>query len=291
MLKSRGIIVDHVNDDFEGALLLSLRGSVVRINTAFSHLHLLVPFTHSAKVTEALLNGVVDFTRQECDRLVEQRIDVSSNHGKLIQCLAQVPALMKRSKAALRFGESFILCIPELVLDTNILRARCSTIIAKFRHCLDLCNNDEGLLPIEVRNHMHARQLRMLGLAFATGIILNCIFTALDGPNLTIHHESSTFSNEIVKLAHLSLRYRPLGSMLFLSNLTFAWIGASGPDRRNEIQAMLGAYESVCLGRNFTDWDLLLEQRRKRFCLEEDTGPEGAKKGHLAFGQGSACGM
>lgn len=79
--------------------------------------------------------------------------------------------------------------------------------------------------------------------------------------------------------------------MLFLSNLTFAWIGASGPDKCNEIQAMLGAYVSVCLGRSFTDWDLLLEPRRKRFCPEEDTGAAGAKKGHLVYKQGSACGM
>lgn len=54
---------------------------------------------------------------------------------------------------------------------------------------------------------------------------------------------------------------------------------------------MLGGCESVCLGRNSTDWNLLLEQRRKRFCLEEDTGAAGAKKGHLVFRQGSACGM
>ena len=196
---------------------------------------------------------------------------------------------MKRSKTALRFGESSVLCIPKLVLETNDLREQCKTIIGRFQDRLQLCHNEKHV-PVESRNHVHARQLRLTGLAFATGIILNCIVQALDGDNIDIRCESSHFSNGIVKLAGISLQYRPLGSMLFLSNLTFAWIGASGHQRKNEIKVMLSAYESVCLSHNFTNWEYLLEWRRKRFCLEGNE-VDGTSKGHLAFGQGSACGM
>ncbi|KAL8889549.1 MAG: hypothetical protein Q9215_003203 [Flavoplaca cf. flavocitrina] len=229
LLKSRTTI--GLANGFEKALLMSLRGSVV---------------------AEVLLNDDHDYTRQQWDTLVQQRIDVTSNHGRLIQCLAQVPSLMKRSKAALRFGESSVLCVPELVLETNDLREQCKTIIGRFQDCLQTCHNEKSV-PVESRYHVHARQLRLTALAFATGIILNCIVQALNGDNIGIRRESSHFSDGIVKLAEMSLQYRPLGSMLFLSNLTFAWMGASGHQRIDEIKSMPSPYEPVCLGHNFTN--------------------------------------
>ncbi|KAL8652272.1 MAG: hypothetical protein Q9226_004341 [Calogaya cf. arnoldii] len=259
LLKSRGII-GQVND-FESALLWNLRSSVV---------------------AEALLNEDVGFTLQEWRTLVEQRIDTTSNHGKLIHCLAQLPALMKKSKAALRFGESAIICVPELVLDTRTLREQCKIIIEKLRHRLEICEEGE-LHPFEFKNHLHACRLRVMGLALAAGIILNCILSALDGITIDIRRENACFSDEMIKIARICSRYRPLGSMFFLSNLTFAWIGAFSRDRRERIKAMLIEYELECLGQNFTNWDLLLEQRRRRFTID-DASDSGTNKGHLRAG-------
>ena len=244
---------------------------------------------------EALLNDRIQFSRQEWDILVEQRLN-NSLDGKPIQILARVPDLMKRSKTA-RSKRTFSMELTDLKIETNALRKECKTVVTIYRD--GLRNFDAAKVPNHLKPHLHAHQLRMLGLQLTAGLILDCVLVALNGPasydvdsytsgdivndQTSIREESSQWSDEILQLSGIAKIYQPLGALLFLQALVLAWICARDAESREKTKALLMQYEKACLGGLRTDWEVLLEQRRLRFMLE-DPWPNNYDRYNIACG-------
>ncbi|KAL8677132.1 MAG: hypothetical protein Q9186_006407 [Xanthomendoza sp. 1 TL-2023] len=116
---------------------------------------------------------------------------------------------------------------------------------------------------------MHAHYLRSLGLAMATGIILNCVLSGLEGTTDWIREESSSWSEEITHLSHLATEYRPLGSMAMILCLRIAWMGAVSPGAKREIEDLLFDYDKACLGSPAQSLSCDMTRAMRRFTLQD----------------------
>ena len=187
--------------------------------------------------------------------------------GEWFDCIAAIPDLLQRSKAALRLFQPPSLHLLKLEFETGSLLTECKRLIIVLRERLQ--NYDPLSISASLRDHIHAHYLRSVGLALGTGIILNCILSGLEGRVETKNEESSLWSEEIVSLSQIAKKYRPLGAMAMLICLRMAWLGAADPDAREEVEALLHDYDTVCLGGVPSDQCSDLVQGLRRFTLQD----------------------
>ncbi|KAL8719907.1 MAG: hypothetical protein Q9181_007995 [Wetmoreana brouardii] len=243
ILKARGL--SHPRDDFEDILLLTLRGPVV---------------------VEALTNENINFTRQEWKLLVADGFERMGPGGKWVQCLAHVPDLMQRSKHTMRQSPTSALTYRNLKYEADSLRESCEANIETMRG--RLMAFDEAVAPAGMASHLHANHLRSLSLALATGIVLDCILGALVGNSMPLLEQMSRWSKEIVQLAEVAVKYRPLGSMAEIIPLSVASIAAMDRDTKQKAWLLLEDYETVCLGKTTSNADAGLGCLVERLTLE-----------------------
>lgn len=224
IMKSRGFVTP--DDDFEKLLTLTLRGPVV---------------------FEALLTDKIRYSSHEWKLFNAQGPETQLHtEGQWFECIAVVPDLIQRCRAAVKLHEPPSLHLLSLELETRSLLDRCTSIITVLRERLE--KYDPELMPAILRNNLHAHYLRSLGLAFGTGIILNCIIGGLEGTSDCVPEESSTWSEEIVQLSEKAKKYRPLGAMAMILCLRFACLGAAEAAAQERVKALLYDYELACIG-------------------------------------------
>ena len=181
--------------------------------------------------------------------------------------MANVPDLMARSRSALNdYPLSTLTCL-ELIHEIDALRGECKANIELLRDHLTTFNETQlsaGLVP-----HIHALHLKSLGMALATGIVLNCILGAFVSSKTALREEACRWSEEIVQLAGLAAKYRPLSSMSLAVSLCLACLGANNADTEAEVVAMYSEYQQACLDRAPKDSMEDLECLRKRLTFRE----------------------
>ncbi|KAL8652301.1 MAG: hypothetical protein Q9210_002759 [Variospora velana] len=224
IMKSRGFV--KPKDDFERTLISTLRGPVV---------------------FEALLADTIHFCSEDWKTLNEQSSEGATlPEVQWFTCIAAVPDLLQRSRAALKLYGTPSLHLLPFELETRSLLDDCRSIITTLRERLH--GYDPNKQPPELRNHLHAHYLRSLALALGTGIILNCVLSGLEGTLDYVREESSRWSDEIVLLALSATQYQPLGSMAIELCLRFAWMGAASAEAREAVKVLLADYDAACLG-------------------------------------------
>ncbi|CAO1603077.1 hypothetical protein XANCAGTX0491_006670 [Xanthoria calcicola] len=225
LLRSRGFAKPR--DDFERLLMLTLRGPVV---------------------FEALLTDNIQLSSHDWKILIGGFPASIHDHvdGQWFACIAHVPDLIERSKAALIMHEPPSLNLLSLELEVRALLEDIRPIITKSRDRLD--SFDATAVPAVLSNHLQAHYPRSLAMALGVGIILNCMLSGLEGASSTaVCEESVLWSEEIVQLAEICNIYRPLGSMAMLIALRMAWCGAACAAAKERIESMLVEY-GACIG-------------------------------------------
>ncbi|KAL8907065.1 MAG: hypothetical protein Q9171_006012 [Xanthocarpia ochracea] len=247
IIKSRGFVTSS-DDDFERGLLLCLRAPVV---------------------FDALLTDNIHFSSQEWEL-----INVSTPEyqklpdGRWFDCIAAIPDLLQRCKAALIMCSAPGLHLLALELETRSLLEDCKGIINPLRERLQ--EYDPAAKPPQLRGHLHAHFLRSLALALATVIILNCVLSGLEGTSDWVCEDSSRLSKEIIDLAERATIYRPLGSAAFIICLRIAWMGAANSSARKEIEMLIFEWDRTCMGLYENDTTLLeLARMMRRFTLQD----------------------
>ncbi|KAI4190150.1 MAG: hypothetical protein LQ346_004974 [Caloplaca aetnensis] len=245
MMKSRGFV--EPCDKFERNLLHTLRGPVV---------------------FDALLTDKIQFSSREWKSFIGKGLDPSnSSDGQWLNCIAAMPDLLQRSKAALKLCKPPSLQTLSLELETRSLLQELKPTIITLRERLQAY--DPNSTPAELRDHLHAHYLRSLGLAISTGIALNCVLSGLEGTTAEICEESSLWSDEIFDLSKIAAKYRPLGAMAMLICLKFAWMGAATVESRARIEALLIDYSLACVGTAQEVGYCDLTWMKKRFTLQD----------------------
>ncbi|CAL8577473.1 hypothetical protein XPA_003301 [Xanthoria parietina] len=225
LLLSRGFAKPR--DDFDKLLMLTLRGPVV---------------------FEALLTDNIQLSSHDWKMLIGGFPASIHDHvdGQWFACIAHVPDLIERSKAALIMHEPPSLNLLSLELEVRALLEDIRPIITKSRDRWD--SFDATAVPGVLSNHLQAHYPRSLAMALGAGIILNCMLSGLEGASSTaVCEESVLWSEEIVQLAEICRIYRPLGSLAMFIVLRMAWCGAACAEAKGRIEAMLFEY-GACLG-------------------------------------------
>lgn len=224
---------------------------------------------NSFKVFDALLTDKIQFSSREWKSFIGKGLDpTNSRDGQWLNCIAAVPDLLQRSKAALKLCDPPSLQTLALELETRSLLGKCTPTITTLRGRLQAY--DPYSTSAELRDHLHAHHLRTLGLALSTGILLNCVLSGLEGTTSNeICEESASWSDEIFELSKLATKYLPLGAMAMLICLKFAWMGAASADARERIEALLLDYYLACMGSTKDLQCSDLTRMKRRFTLQD----------------------
>ncbi|KAL9601232.1 MAG: hypothetical protein Q9219_002637 [cf. Caloplaca sp. 3 TL-2023] len=174
--------------------------------------------------------------------------------GRWFNCLAAVPDLIQRCQSAIRLHRPPSSYLLSLEFETRGLLHDCEQIITVLRGRLQKL--DTGSIPSGVNSHLHALYLKSLGLALGTGIILHLMLSGLEGMPHHVSEESSLWSEEIVRLSRLAVKYQPLGAMAMTLCLQFAWLGAPNADAKVNVETLLCEYNGACLGDPWIDHSL-----------------------------------
>ncbi|KAL8672374.1 MAG: hypothetical protein Q9168_003146 [Polycauliona sp. 1 TL-2023] len=219
-------------------------------------------------VFEALLADTIHLTSREWKILNAGAPENFHKYldGQWFTCIANVPDLIQRSKAALILYEPPSTNLLALELEVVTLLDELKPIISRIR---DRSNTfDKTAVPVALSDHLQAHYLRSLALALGVGIILNCVLSGLEGTPTIICEESTLWSDEIVQVAEICLMYRPLGSMSILIALQMAWAGAVQLESKERIESLLVEY-AACVGLTEKSECGDLGQMRRRWTLEQ----------------------
>ncbi|KAI9749547.1 MAG: hypothetical protein M4579_006832 [Chaenotheca gracillima] len=221
------------------------------------------------QVFESLLNDKIQFSRQAWKDLVEDGLMTNNVETDWLTYLARLPDLMNRSKLALN-GSSTILDVTllELVAEATSLLDDCKVNIATLQDRLRAL--DEIPSQFGTWNSLHAHRIRLLGMSLMTGVFVSCVLRSLLGQPASPCSESSQWSNELLHLAQVAAKYRPIAAMPMIFCLFAAWIGTPNECVRESIKTLLVEYTEECMGRaSAADLTSNLEWTERRFTLED----------------------
>lgn len=194
---------------------------------------------------QAIFDPKVQFSTEEWKGLVEDAMedatDSTSIESESLKCLARVPNLLKRARAALgaTFRDRFV--IYDLQQQTRDLRDTSTQ--CRVALCERLRSLSEGFASPEAMPPqlaiLHAYYARSTGMALATDILINCLLAALEGNSGELQKEISRLSLAICNLAGEVSCRRPLGTLYMLFVLRIAYVGANDLEAKDWIDAML----------------------------------------------------
>ena len=164
-------------------------------------------------------------------------------------CLARIPELMQRGREALK--SSCPATVLELNHEVRTLYESFQGPLADLRSRFNAFDKEAVTLPsIDLRNVLHSHYARSYGLGLTIGIIINCLLISLKGggDHLILRQEACRMSDEILQLANIVQRYRPLGALYMTICLCAAYVGVVEKDARARIRVVLADYRRDIFG-------------------------------------------
>ena len=224
------------------------------------------------KIVEALLNDTVDLTTHQWKVLVEEEIDNSTSDGELMRILSRMPIIMRHGRAVLSLKSRDQLTISKLLLACNELHDRLGPVFKSMRSRLD--TSDLSLLseyigPSSQMAFVHASFSRSYALASMAGCMLNRITCSLGNSVDSLEEESLLFAQEIIVLAHLARKNRPLGSQYMLACLPGAYVATDDPTIKDESAKLMEEYRVDAFGVTSQSPQEELNWLKQRFILRE----------------------
>lgn len=189
----------------------------------------------------ALVNDNIDLTEGEWSGLVLSSVYPPAPDGPVGFYRPRFTSIMRRGRMAVQHKASDPLRLVEIADEARRFKDDFQSVIARCRSPLD--QNDIDKPPASDLPYpsaiMHWLNLRSYAFAITAGIMVNCIVTALVGSEQTCSDQSIKFAQEILHLASIVKRYRPVGSMYMLLCLSFAYIATREQAIRSEALGLL----------------------------------------------------
>jgi hypothetical protein len=188
--------------------------------------------------------------------------------GSAVQCLTRAPNLMRRAKATLQKPHCCANDLKILQVEANQLRHELEPHFRSLRDRfqasseIEVSDTETSLKSI-YHTLRSCHYIRTYALGLAIGIIANevrlALVTSSSSPSaISILMESHGFATQIVDLANLARRYRPLGASALAVCLVAAELGAGTVEVRAETKRLRGVYDGDWRGgmvREDEDWD------------------------------------
>lgn len=243
---------------------------------------------------EGLLHRKPYFQGEEWDYLIQNRLEDVTDAGKMLCCLARVPAIADRRQRAVTNGE--VDAFTDLHNEAAAIYDTSVTISQNLQGLyLDAASKAVGSSAPRDQSDfapcdwiMYANFQRLYGLSLFTTCFLNCLLRSFSSEqaNLDLREEVAQYTTEIIILAEQSEVFRPLGSSYLVLCLFIAWV--SGPDnktraRLNElwkishsdipsIRSTISDLESVPLGYTLVDiMDGISTKWKMVACVDTET--------------------
>ena len=209
-------------------------------------------------------------TRQQWEDLVSNQFDIETVDGQMMKCLAMLPELMQRGRYALRSPSQPTCTLLHIQMEVRHFRDSFGPKLESLRK--RWIDSDSSVSMQFVSPHLkailHAHYSRSYGMALAIEILINCILAALEGSTGDLNDESSQLSDEVLNLAKVVDRYRPLGTLYMIISLVAAWVGTPDPTKKEIVRARLIIYQRDVQGPSATMSSEHLEFIKRRFYLK-----------------------
>ncbi|KAK3691315.1 hypothetical protein LTR37_018676 [Vermiconidia calcicola] len=199
IIKARGTFQDP-HDPFENQLLLTVRGPVVM---------------------EALWNTDIDFTESEWQDLVSNHLQNSDAApvGNFMSCLARVPLFIRRG----------MVWRTDPMLLQDVMAAFETIHLARVEWRDRFANVQQELLDGKAgtQSLLQAQFVlcRLYAFCLAISIIIGCVLGGVSPDYPGLEEDADACAIEILRLAQIATRYRPLGGSVITICLGVAWIG------------------------------------------------------------------
>lgn len=182
-------------------------------------------------------------SRLEWETLIQNELDDGSLEGQMMHCLSYGPGFIQRGRDVLRKG----FFDPTLVTEVDIQYQRMKDVLVAM-HARMLTAEvpaADKVIDMSAQDFLHALYQRSYALGLFVAIILNCTLTALSiTDNDELNKESADFADEIVRIAHETQRYRPLGAAYIIICLMGAFAAAGDRSTRLQIVALIQDYHT-----------------------------------------------
>ena len=224
------------------------------------------------QVVEALLDDKVNLSRQQWKELVEDQIDKTSPEGELMRILSRVPDLIRRGRAALSLVPRDHSALSEYQSECGELRNRLNPILASMRSRLDqssLSLQSDRFGPASRKAFVHPIIARSYALALMGGCFLNRIASSLGEAMQSLVEESLQYSREIIGLAHLARKYRPMGSQYMLACLPASYVATTDLAIEDQSAALMRDIRMETFGVASHSSQEELNWLKRRFSLKE----------------------
>ncbi|KKK21013.1 hypothetical protein ARAM_005093 [Aspergillus rambellii] len=206
-------------DEFERALLLSLRGPVL---------------------FEGLVNPNIQLTADEWKDMVENELDSTAPEGLILRCLSRVPDILRRARNNPN-GQAGIL---SLQTEMKALYSTVREVCDQFRdRLLEIetpgGSNGHTLTP----GMFHAHYQRMYGLVVTIALYMNYMLIALGTNDRHLKPDGTFLATEMLNIAENAIIYRPFGSGYVPLGLMAGWVAIDNKPLRTLIERSIADYQ------------------------------------------------
>lgn len=218
-------------------LLLSLRGCVV-CSELYREGFIVYSMLILPQLFEGLFNENIELDPQDWISLVGNELDKNIPEGKLMRYLADIPSILRRARAATNASEIAILR-DEL---RPVYQVSQKLLLQLHKQWADGRTLDADNVLKNVILHAYYQRAYGIGLLIVT--IFNWVLRAFTPPfdAIELIADSTNLVTQILELAQVANRYRPLGAGYILIVLSAAWLAASNDNERVAVNILLHEY-------------------------------------------------
>ena len=216
---------------FENSLISTLRGPVL---------------------FEAIFNSNINLTAEEWNDLVGFG---NNKPNDTIEYIMRALRLMREGGFVMDCKAVNHVLSPSIEFEAQMLRRRYLPILAGLQDSFYASETPtQGQKPdvdaiVELKR---CHRLRMYGLGLFVAILLNYIISTTGVPQAEILDESERHAEEVVFLARVATRYRPLGAGIFAICLPTAWIISRNVKTKIAAEELRLEYEKDFRDTSFT---------------------------------------
>ena len=219
------------------------------------------------------MNDKIQLTKDEWASLVENKLENHSLDGQVLRVLAQIPLLIRRARLCMAADSSDVFEREQLHKEACDIRTQLQPLLQQVRARLD--RNDLDLVadyagPPQQHRLVHVIYVRSYGFTLMAGIIIDLICDSLNmGQAPSNEEEMRGFAEDIIALALIAKKYRPLGSIIMLGCLCASHAATLDEHIQQRSAELLQEYRVDFAGPDAKPYDEELRWVRQRFTLKE----------------------
>lgn len=250
ILKSKGIHYDPV-DEFEGMMLQTLRGPLVRISVEFGRV--VASINTSLQLFEALFNPRIHLTDEEWAYLITRhepkaaptdvlRVIASWSHFPKLTAAAREAWNCKPKVLSDEFKD-ILKTSRELYSTSILLLDRLRSTYTDSAAAIDRAKDEASA---SAARYMYAFHQRVYCMAAFTTCYFNCVIRVMlpEDERAPFSTEAIAYAKEMIALAYQAMQFRPMGSGFVPMCLMVSWCTPVDDTTRGEISHLWDLYRT-----------------------------------------------